>query len=157
MFGFSSMPSSSTRCAISASNTACSVSVVTVEQRSIEWSPSISTSGSTIGTMPLFLAQRGVARERVRVHVDAVLRRDAVADVDHRAPLGEPRAELAVLDEPRAQAVEAVGDELARRDFASGVVPLSTLMPGMMPGVLEHLHERAAVGRPAGGSSRRTG
>ena len=31
-------------------------------------------------------------------------------------------------------------------DFASGVAPLSTLMPGMMPGVFEHAHERAAVG-----------
>ena len=52
MLGLSSIPSSSTRCAISVSNTVCSVAVVTVEHRSIEWSPSISTSGSTIGTMP---------------------------------------------------------------------------------------------------------
>ena len=52
MLGLSSMPSSSTRCAISVSNTVCSVAVVTVEHCSIEWSPSISTSGSTIGTMP---------------------------------------------------------------------------------------------------------
>ena len=58
------------------------------------------------------LAQRGVTRESVRVHVDAVLRRDVGADVDHRAPLREARAELAVLDESLAQAVEAVGHEL---------------------------------------------
>ncbi len=42
-------------------------------------------------------------------------RRDALADRDDGAPLREPRAELAVLRQPLAQAVEALGDLLARR------------------------------------------
>jgi hypothetical protein len=61
------------------------------------------------------LAERGVAGERVGVGVDAVLRRDRRPDVDHRAPLGEARAEFVVFGEPLAQAVEALGDLLARR------------------------------------------
>ena len=36
MFGFSSMPASSTRCAMSSLNTVCNVSVVTREHSSIE-------------------------------------------------------------------------------------------------------------------------
>ena len=36
MLGLSNIPSSSTRCAMSVSNTVCNVAVVTVEQRSIE-------------------------------------------------------------------------------------------------------------------------
>ena len=38
-----------------------------------------------------------------------------VADRDHRAPLGEPGAELDVLGEPLAEPVEALGDLLAGR------------------------------------------
>jgi hypothetical protein len=52
MFGLRTMPSSSTRWSSSSANTARSVSSVTCAERSIVWSPSISTSGSTIGTMP---------------------------------------------------------------------------------------------------------
>ena len=91
-----------------------SVRDVTSKQRSIVLSASMSTSGSTIGTMPGLLAERRVARERVRVRADARDRRDAVADRDHGAPLGEARAEPAVLLEPRAQAVEPLRDLLAR-------------------------------------------
>ena len=61
-----------------------------------------------------FLAQRGVARERMRVGVDRELRRNARADVDDRAPLGEARAELVVLGEALAQPVETFGDRLVR-------------------------------------------
>ncbi len=60
------------------------------------------------------LAQRRVTGERVGVGLDAGARRDVVADVDHRAPLGEARAELVILLEPIAQAVETLGDDLAR-------------------------------------------
>ena len=51
MFGLSTMPSSSTRCSNSWRNTLASTSSVTSLQRSSECAPSISTSGSTIGTM----------------------------------------------------------------------------------------------------------
>ena len=60
------------------------------------------------------LAERRVARQRMRVGAEAVVGGDAVADRDHRAPLGEARAEGGVLLEPRAQAVEPLGDLLAR-------------------------------------------
>ena len=36
--------------------------------------------------------KRGVARQRMGVGLDAGAAREAVADRDHRAPLGEPRA-----------------------------------------------------------------
>ena len=62
----------------------------------------------------VFLAKRRVARQRMRIRLDADLRRNAVADVDDRAPLGETGAELVVLREPLAQAVEAFGDRLVR-------------------------------------------
>ena len=59
------------------------------------------------------LAERRVPREGVRVRVEACVGRDAVPDRDHGAPLREARAELVVLLEPRAQAVEPLGDLLA--------------------------------------------
>ena len=52
MFGFSSICSKWTRWSRSSVNTACSVRDVTSNARSMEWSPSISTSGSMIGTRP---------------------------------------------------------------------------------------------------------
>src|SRR6185437_14061397 len=61
----------------------------------------------------VLLAERGVARERVGVGFDAERSRDGLGDVDHRAPLREPRSERAVFDEPLAQAVEPLGDGLA--------------------------------------------
>ena len=61
-----------------------------------------------------FLAQRRIAGERMRIGVDRELRRNAIGDVDHRAPLGEPRAELVVLGETLAQAIETFGDRLIR-------------------------------------------
>ena len=62
----------------------------------------------------VLLAERRVARQRVRVRLDGERGRNAVADVDDRAPLGEARAELVVLDEALAQAIQALGDGLAR-------------------------------------------
>ena len=54
-------------------------------------------------------------------------------DIDHRAPLGEARAELVVLRQPLAQAVEALGDASRPGSPAAACVPLSTLMPGIAP------------------------
>ena len=59
-----------------------------------------------------FLAQRRIAGERVRVGLDAVPRRQAVGDGDDGAPLGEAGAELVVLGQALAQAVEPFGDRL---------------------------------------------
>ena len=94
---------------------------------------------------PGLLAERRVARERVRVRPDAVLARDAVADRDHGAPLREARAELAVLLEPLAQAVEALGDLLAGRE-RERLRALVDLDAGDDPLPLEQLRERRAVG-----------
>ena len=101
------------------------------------------------------LAERRVPRERVRVRPDAVLARHVGADRVRRAPLREARAELAVLLEPPAQAVETLGDRLASAS-ASGFAPWSTLIPGMMP------FDSSSFGNgvpsaPTGGSSRRRG
>src|SRR6185312_8324808 len=64
----------------------------------------------------LLLAERRIARERMRIRLDAAVARDRRADVDDGAPLGELGAELAVFDQPLAQAVEAFGDGLARAE-----------------------------------------
>ena len=53
------------------------------------------------------LAERGVARERVRVGVDRGVGRDARADVDHRAPFREARALLVIFRQPIGELVEA--------------------------------------------------
>ena len=146
MFGLSSVPWRSTAASYSSSNVACSVRVVTSQQTSSELSASISTSGSTIGHEPGLLAERRVARERVRVRADVPVGRDAVADRDHGPPLREARAELAVLLEPPAQPVEALGDLLAREErvvVRAGV----DLDPGDHALRREHLGERRAVVR----------
>ena len=62
-----------------------------------------------------FLAQRGIARQRVAVGLDAGAARRVFADRDHRAPLGELRTEARVFVEALAQAVEAFGDHFARK------------------------------------------
>ena len=135
MFGLSSMPSNSTRCCEELVEHRCAASRVVTSNAALDRVVAVHQHlGLDDRHDARFLAQRGVARERVRVHVDAVRRRDAVADVDvRRAPLGEARAELAVLGEPLAQAVETLGDGLALGDIASGIAPVSTLMPGMIP------------------------
>jgi hypothetical protein len=53
MFGFNSVPGRSTRWSNSSPYTAWSVRLVASKQASIVWSPSIMTSGSTMGTMPV--------------------------------------------------------------------------------------------------------
>jgi len=81
---------------------------------------------------PGLLAQRRGAGERVSVDLDTAAARQVIADRDHGAPLREPRAELPVLREALAQAVEALG-HLLLLSPARGLAPVSTLIPGMMP------------------------
>ena len=59
-----------------------------------------------------FLAQRGVAGQRVGVHVDAVRRRQRVGDRVGGAPLGEPGTERVVLGQTLTQPVEPFGHGL---------------------------------------------
>ena len=56
------------------------------------------------------------AGQGMRVRPDAVLARAAVADRVGRAPLGEARAQLAVLLEPLTEPVEPLGDRLRPDD-----------------------------------------
>ena len=74
----------------------------------------------------------------------AVVARDAGADIDHRAPFGELRAELAIFDEPLAQAVEAFGDDFAgtERQRLGALVDLDA---GNRAGLLDELDQRRAV------------
>ena len=146
MFGFSSIPSSATRWSCSSVKTAC-------RAREVTWKRALDRVVAVHQHLGLddrdearLLRERGVAGERVRVRPDAVLARDPVADRDHGAPLGEPRAELAVLREALAQAVEALGDLLARRE-RERLRALVDLDPGDDPEPLEQLRERLAVGR----------
>src|SRR4051794_30174283 len=78
------------------------------------------------------LTQRGVSPQSMCVRPQAVARRDAVADGDHRPPLAEASAHLRILSEPVAQTVQALGDLLARRT-GERLAPVSTLMPGITP------------------------
>ncbi len=90
------------------------------------------------------LAERCVAGEGLGVGVDAVPGRGARADVDHRPPFGEARAEAIVLLEPLAEAVEALGDLLAGREgkvLGAGV----DLDAGHRAGGLDQVDQRRAV------------
>ena len=90
------------------------------------------------------LAQRGIARERMRVGDDAGIARDALADVDHRAPFREARALLVIFGEPVGELVEADGDEFARaiRQRLGAFVDLDA---GDGAGLLDELDQRRAV------------
>src|SRR4051812_33765919 len=81
----------------------------------------------------------------MRVRPEAVLARDALADRDDTAPLGEARTELAVLLEPPAQAVEALGDGLAFGE-RQGLRALVDLDAGDDALRLEQLGEGRSVG-----------
>ena len=94
---------------------------------------------------PGLLREDGVARQRVRVDVDAVRARLLLAvDGDDGAPLGELGAHLAVLVEALAQSVEALGDRLAL-GAGQRLRALVDLDAGDDARVLEHLRERHAV------------
>ena len=115
----------------------------------MSWSPSMITSGSTIGTRPL-LAQRGMARQRVRAH-RCGCRRDVPADVDHRAPLGEARAPSLVSTRPGGRAGRRGPSVTTSPGSRPAWVPLSTLMPGIMPLSAMYLERDAGLGRLADG------
>src|SRR5882762_9324663 len=68
----------------------------------------------------------------MRIGVQAGVRRNAFADRDDRTPLREARAHLEVLGHALG---EAVGPSVtfSPGESARSTVPLSTLMPGMMP------------------------
>ena len=70
------------------------------------------------------LAQRRVARERMRIGENAATGRKPGIHRDHGAPLGEPRAETRVTGETLTQTVETFGDlfpGVARQRVCAGV------------------------------------
>jgi hypothetical protein len=92
----------------------------------------------------LFLAQGRIARERMRIGADAIVARDAGADIDDGPPFAEFRAELAILDQSLAQAVEAFGDGLAGGE-GKRLRSLIDLDAGDGARRLDHLDERRPV------------
>ncbi len=92
----------------------------------------------------LFLAERRIAGERVRIGLDAGPGRNPVADIDDGAPLGELRAQRAIFGKPLAQPIETFGDDLARA-VGQGLGPLVDLDAGQRPRLLDHLDQRGAV------------
>ena len=98
---------------------------------------------------PVRLADRRVARERVRVLVDRELRRRRarhVRDLEHGAPLGEARALLVVLGAALAEVVDALRARLAVRaeERLHALVDLDARDDALL---LHHVDERRAVGR----------
>ena len=67
------------------------------------------------GHQPRFLAQRRIAGQRMGVGVLAILAGDGVAYGDHRPPFGEARTQRVIFVQSVAQAVQPLGDLLARR------------------------------------------
>ena len=145
MFGLSSMPSRRTRWRRRAAKVSARVSRVAWSQRSMVWSPSISTSGSTIGTSP---ASWERPAKRARASALAAMQPkvgDALADADDRPPLGEPGPQVAVGGQPVGQAVEALGDLLAREAGQAGGA-LVDLDPGDDALAGQDLGQGGAVG-----------
>jgi len=88
------------------------------------------------------LAQRCVARERVRVRVQAGVRGNGLADGDHGAPFCEARAEPEVLGEPLAQPVETLRHFLpgAQRQILGPLVDLDAWNDAVAGEVLRKRH-----------------
>ena len=106
MLGFRIMPSSITRCAQSCAKTVRRTSSVTCRHCSSVCSPHF---GLDDGDQSGFLAQRGIASQRLRIGLDAAAAGNAIADGDHRPPLGKARAHLRIFLEAVAQSVEPFG------------------------------------------------
>src|SRR5712691_6002061 len=63
---------------------------------------------------PRLLAQGGVASQRMGVSRNAGMAGSALANGDDCAPFAEPGAKIEILFEALAQAIQALGDFLAR-------------------------------------------
>jgi hypothetical protein len=110
------------------------------------------------------LAEARIACERMGVRLDAAMGRSPLADPDHRSPLGEASAQLAVLAQAAAQPVESLRDGLpaearerlgaqihldarqdarARQELGEGRAVVARLPKGLVV----HDHAADAVGR----------
>ena len=156
MFGFSSMPSSATRCPCSAAKTACSVvardlgaaldRVVAVHQH-------LGLDDRHDARPPGRAPRSARARGRwPRCSRGSGCRSPIAITARHLAK----RAPSGVLGQALAQAVEALGDLLAA-EAGQRLRARVDLDAGDDARSLEQLRERRAVGGAAGGTSRRTG
>ena len=93
-----------------------------------------------------FLTERGVAGQRVRIGLHAGGGGHALADRDDGPPLGEARAQLVVLGEPFAQAIQALRDLLFPKPGERLRAPVD-LDPGHHALVRKDLRQRRAVAR----------
>ena len=132
MFGLSSIPSSATRCSKARRTRACSTSPVTSSQRSRVCVAVHQHLGLDDRHQPLLLAERGVARERVRVRLDA-------GAVGSPSPMWITARHLAKrapsrrYSSSRSRRPSRPSVTSSPATPASGLAPASTLMPGMMP------------------------
>ncbi len=113
MLGFRIMPSSVTRCVHSWSNTVRRTSVrdfAAPLQRMLAVHEHFRFDD---GDQSGFLAQRGIAGQRLRVRLDATPAGNAIAHGHHRAPFGKTGAQLRVFSQPVAQSVQTFGDFLS--------------------------------------------
>ena len=123
MLGFKIMPSSSTRWQLSWMKTFRRTSSVTLRQTLQSMVAVHEHFGFDNRNHAGFLAQCGVARERVRVSLDATAAGNVLADGDHRTPFGKTRAHLKVIRQTFAQAVQTFGDFLAGMSGQSPWLP----------------------------------
>ena len=144
MLGLRIMPSSATPAKKSSSNTSCSTQLGDVLAACDVMVAVHQHFRLDDRHDAVFLRQRGIARQRLGIGIDAVVGRECRADIDHRAPFGEARAQLVIFDEALAQAVQAFGDGFAR---ASGqrLGAVIHLDAGHRAGRFDQLDQRRAV------------
>ena len=80
----------------------------------------------------------------MRVDADRGHGRNALADVDHRAPFGEARALLVIFLQPLGEPVEADGHQFAGT-LRQGLRAFIDLDAGDTAGLLDQLDQRGAV------------
>ena len=96
------------------------------------------------GDQSSLLAQRGIASQRLRVGLDATAAGNAIANRNHRAPLGKTGAHLRILGQPFSQAIQTFGYFLSGMTcqiLRTGV----DFDAGNDPGIGEDLNKRSAV------------
>ena len=93
---------------------------------------------------PLFLGNGRVARQSMRIRVDAVGRRETVVDLDHRAPFREARTDRPVLRTAFAQVVQTFGDRFFGRE-GQGFRSLVDLDARDDPRGVQDIDERPSV------------
>ena len=125
MFGLRINASRTTDCVRSSSNTIPSTAPLTSSHRAIVCVPTISTSGSTMGTNPRLLAKRGVARQAPARWREYRRGWAVRSQTDHCAPFGEagahagigPQGACAIRPGPRATVSPGMQRQVLRAEI----------------------------------------